>query len=340
MMSNILLRQRRRHRMSNLGTLKAKGGAVDAVRILVVAVCCFGLGCSSSAGHVAKPTPTIVVLEPGVEPRQRVRYEPALDLVEEVEATTKLRISNTFTNTTLDTGQRLADLPSNVIRGRLRVTGRSPEGHALVSFAVEDVRTLEDVVDPALRHRVDAQVRRLKDARATWRMLPSGELTDVSVEMPNAPGAIRDRISALSDGFEEMFVRFPEADIGVGAIWQIASETKASGVTWTRKATYTLRELTDGQAIVDVSVALRAPSQTLRVEPNATTRMTSGTGTTSGQAFVPRHGLVISGSSTATTETNFLIVRGRLRIASTIRTEMLSSAKRIDTAADRGAPSP
>jgi hypothetical protein len=280
------------------------------------------------------------VLEPGAEPRQRVRYEPAPGLVEELETSTKVRVSNTFTNTTLNTGQRLADMPTYVIRGRLQVTGLSPEGHTLVSFAVEQARTLEDVVDPSIRRRADAQLLRLKDAHATWQLLPSGELTNVHVDMPDAPSATRDRLSAISDSFDEMFVRFPEADIGVGAIWQIESEMKTSGVIWTRKATYTLRGLTDGQAIVDVSVAMRAGSQTLRVEPKATTRLTSGEATTSGQVLVPRHGLVVSGSSTSTTETNFLIIRGRLRISSTLRSEAYSSAQRIGPANDAAARTP
>lgn len=288
-------------------------------------------GCSARS-DVAKPTPSIEVIEPGAEPRQRLRYEPAPGLSEEVETSTKVRVSNIFTNTTLETGQRNADFPTSVIRGRLQVTGLSREGHALVSFAVEDVRSLDDVVDPRMRQMVDAQAQRLKGARSTWRLLPNGELLDIKVEMPNAPAAMRNRISVLSDAFDEMFVRFPEADVGVGAIWQIESQRKVSGVTWKRKATYTLRELTDGQAIVDVSVAMRAPSQELRVEPNATTTLKSGEGTASGQAFVPRRGLVISGSSQTTTEANFLIVRRRLRITSTLRTELFSSVKRIDAA--------
>lgn len=141
---------------------------------LFAAIC---VACSCSSGtRVVKPTPTIVVLEPGAEPRQRLRYDPAPGLTEEVETSTKVRIANTFTTTTLETGQRNADFPTSIIRGRLHVSGRSPEGHALVSFAVEDVRTLEDVVDPRMRQMVDAQAHQFKNARSTWRLLPSGEL--------------------------------------------------------------------------------------------------------------------------------------------------------------------
>jgi hypothetical protein len=296
----------------------------------VIASLIFVCGCSARADSVAKPVPTVVVLEPGAEPRQRLRYEPAPGLAEEVETSTKLRITNTFTNTVLETGQRSADYPTSVIRGRLQVTGQSAEGHALVSFAVEDVRTLGDVVDPRLRQRVDEELHRLRGVQAAFRLLPTGELADVKVDAPNASQEIRERVSSLASSLDEMFVRFPEADIGIGATWQIETHSTISGVKWTKKATYQLRELTDGQATVDVSVAMRAASQALRVEPNRTTTLESGEGTTSGQAFVPRHGLVTSGSSQTTTEASLLIVDRHLRISSTVRTEMLSAVKRLD----------
>lgn len=294
--------------------------------------------CSSGASHVAKPTPTIVVLEPGAEPRQRVRYEPAVGLAEEVETTTKVRVTNTFTNTVLETGKRDEDFPTLIIRGRLQVTGRSPEGHALVSFAVESVRSLDDVVDPRMRKVADVQARSLKDAHMTARLLPTGALADVKVDMPNAPPALRKTVSGMSESLDEMFARFPEADIGIGAVWQVETSSTVSGVTWTKKATYTLRDLTDGQATVDVSMAMRAGSQNLRVEPNATTTLTSGDGTSSGQAFVPRRGLVTTATAQTTTEANLLIVRGHLRISSTLRTEIISAVKRIDAAPESSQP--
>jgi hypothetical protein len=293
----------------------------------LIAALAFASGCSTRGERVAKPAPIVVVLEPGAEPRQRLRYEPTPGLSEEVEASTKLRITNTFTNTVLETGQRSADYPTTVIRGRLQVTGRSPEGDALLSFAVEDVRTLGDVVDPRVRQQVDAELQRLRGAHASFRLLPTGELADVKLDIRNTP---QERVSRLASSFDEMFVRFPQADIGIGGTWQIETHATISGVKWTKKATYTLRELTDGQATVDVSIAMRAASQALRVEPNATTTLESGEGSTSGQAFVPRHGLVTSGSSQTTTEASFLIVRRHLRISSTVRTETLSAVKRID----------
>ena len=289
-----------------------------AVARFSLAAAVWVVACSSRPGHVSRPTPTIVVIEPGAEPRQRVRYEPAPGLVERIETSAKVRITNNFTNTVLQDGRRVADYPTIITRGRLEVTGRSPEGDALVSFATEDVHTLEDVVDPKLRRAVNAQLWRYKGARGTWRLLPTGQIEDVKIEPP------------IEIPIKEMFVQFPDADIGVGAIWQIESEITVDSVTWIGKATYTLRELTDGQAVVDVSVARRAPSQDLRVEPNLTTKLTSGTGTISGLAFVPRRGLVLSGSFEGTSEANFLIVQGHLRISSTLRTETFSSTKRIE----------
>lgn len=300
-------------------------------RLLAVAAICMSCSCSSTARRIARPTTTVVVLEAGAEPRQRLQYDPPPGVVEEIETTTKVRVARAFTNTRMNTGYSIAALPTMIIRGRLHVTGRSANGHALVSFAVDDVRTLDDIVDPAPRQIVDGRTHGLKNARVRWRLLPTGEVADITVDLPNTPNATRDRVLALAGLFEEMFVRFPEVDLGVGAIWRVESNVTTLGVTWTRRASYTLRALTDGQAVVDVSVTMAASSQDLRVEPNATTTFTSGTGTIHGQAFVPRSGLIISGSSQATIESNFSTVRRRARIKSTVRTENISSTKRIDS---------
>jgi hypothetical protein len=191
------------------------------------------------------------------------------------------------------------------------------------------------VVDPHVRQQVDAEVQRLRGAHATMRLTPTGQVADVKVDVPNAPRAQQERVARVASSFDEMFVQFPEADIGVGGTWQIETHSTIAGVKWTKKATYTLRELTDDQATVDVSIAMRAASQALRVEPNATTTLESGEGSTTGQAFVPRHGLVTPGSSQTTTETSFLIVNRHLRISSTVRSEALSAIKRMDRPRER-----
>ncbi len=63
------------------------------------------------------------------------------------------------------------------------------------------------------------------------------------------------------------------------------------------------------------------------VEPNASTRLTSGTSNMSAKLSVPLQGLVATGASRGTIETNFAILRGRQRITATIQAETLFSVK-------------
>lgn len=285
------------------------------------------LACSSGAQRLARPQPTIELIAPGAEPRERIRYAPPLGATERVETSIKLRVATTFTNTVLETGRRNADYPTIILKGRLEVTGTTPAGDALVAYVVEDASMLEDVVDPAMLQAMGRYVARMKGIRGSWRMTPIGMILDADFQ--SAPGT-RGRYPVVRDSLDDMALVFPDAPIGLGASWQVTSRHTRSGITSERKATYTLRELTEGQAIVDASIITRAPSQALRVEPNATTTLKSASGSVTAQLLVPRRGLAVAGSAESRVEINLSIVRKRLRITSTVLTETWTTAKRLE----------
>ena len=295
-------------------------------RVLVLAI---AVGCGSQAPHVAKPEPSITVVDVGAEPRRLLRYELTPDATERMELTSKIRMRTAFTNTVLETGQSSADFPTIKNVNLIMVTSLGADGLASVRSEVENITVLDDVVDPALRARTEADVAQLKGSRVSWRMTPSGRISDVAVEAPNASPSRRNRLSNLADAVRETSVMFPAAAIGIGATWQVTSEHSSAGVTWNRTATYRLKALTDSSATIDAQFVMRAPSQALSVEPNASTKLTSGTSNANGELIVPLRGLVATGSAQGTSEMNLLIVRGRLRITSTVQTETLLSVKPV-----------
>jgi hypothetical protein len=101
----------------------------------------------------------------------------------------------------------------------------------------------------------------------------------------------------------------------------VTSKVRAAEVRWNRVATYRLVALTESTATVDVSISMRAGSQPIRVEPNATTRLTSGKSSVTGQLVIPLHGVVATGSLQQTSELSLQSVRRLLRVQSTTRTE-------------------
>jgi hypothetical protein len=307
------------------------------VRALLI-VTAFACGGSQNGAHVAKPEPSITVVGAGAEPRQRIRYELTAHSPERVEMTFKLRMNTAFTNTVLQSGHRSVDFPTLRYVARSEVSTLTPAGDAVVTFELEEGTVLDDVVDPAIRKLAIAEVAFMKGSRGSWRRTPSGRISDIAFDAPNASSSARNLISTIADSTHETAVVFPDTAIGVGARWQVTSQQSSSGVQWSRTVTYELKSLTDSVATIDAQMVMHAPSQALSVEPNATTKLTSGSGNATAELIVPLHSLIATTTARQTSETNLLIVRGHLRITSTILTEILSSVKPLAVASTGNEP--
>src|SRR5262249_48780817 len=200
---------------------------------------------------------------------------------EHVETQLKLRIATAFTNTVLETGHQNLDLPT--VRQTSRVDVGAPDATgAHVTITVEAVDVLDDMTDPAVKARVVKEAGETVGHHESYRMDPSGAITE-----PQVDAKTRGEAAQLADLLQQSAVVFPVGEIGVGAIWQQASDHTFSGVRWHRVMKYTLEAVTDTTATIGAEVVMTAESQALRVEPNATTRLTSGKATSTLHAVVP-----------------------------------------------------
>lgn len=129
-------------------------------------------------------------------------------------------------------------------------------------------------------------------------------ISEVAVDPSDASRQPANRVANVAESMRASSVVFPDEPVGVGATWDVMSRMTISGIMWDRKTTYILRALDDSTASVDASVVMRASSQALRVEPNASTRLTSATASSSAELTVPLRGLVTTGASRGTSEAN------------------------------------
>lgn len=93
-----------------------------------------------------------------------------------------------------------------------------------------------DVPDPKARQTVEAEVAALRRTERRYRLTPSGIEAD----------GTKDAAGAGVD------IRFPDAPIGMGAVWRVTSTYAIKGVKFNRTAIYHLRGLDDATATVDV----------------------------------------------------------------------------------------
>lgn len=241
--------------------------------------------------------------------------------MEHVELELKVRSTSATTNTVLETSRRVFDAPTVRQIVRLEVSAIMPNGDALVSATTESATVLDDVIDPRVRDRIEAELAVSQRTRQSWRMRPSGTIADVVTRHPRLQGAALARFSNLGD-MHEISPILPDTPVGIGASWEVRAQTSLAGIRWERAETSRLTALTDSTATIERQVTLTAPSQALSVEPNATTRLTSGTITATASLVVPLRGLAVTGTSHAVTEANLLVVRGHLRISSAVQNEV------------------
>lgn len=208
-----------------------------ALRVVVLIACACG-----GSQRPGATEPELVVLEPGAEPRQQLRYAPLPGTSQRVEIDVKVRLDSTFTNTVLEQGHTAADSPT--VRSTLRLTSQPVQGErdVEVRFVTEDVTVLDDTTDPRLRKRVEAVASGAKGARGSWRVSPSGRITAVDVAVsPDTSATMRRQLATLRETIETSSLPYPDVPIGIGARWRATQSQRRANATWTTSATYTLR---------------------------------------------------------------------------------------------------
>jgi hypothetical protein len=300
---------------------------------LFITILLLGCGCSATAHHSSKQDLAIVVLNAGAAPRHRLRYQPILRCPERVEMEMKIRIATKFANSALETGNRSAEFPTIRVAERVEALSLNGRGNAVVTSQIEEVLVLDDVGDPAIRVFAEQTARALKGLRMSYELSSTGRVLLSSTDMGSAAGAVRDQVSRLRDLSQEARVLFPDVEIGIGAQWQVTYRQSSRGIIWDRTVTYRLRGLADSTAKVDADVKMRAEPQALSVEPNATTRITSGAATARAQLSVPLRGLVMTSTTRGTTELNFLIMKRRLQTSWTNITDVTFSMRPLGNVA-------
>lgn len=257
-------------------------------------------------------TQSFTLLEPGAEPRSVVRYETEPGTARNA-FTYKQRTTTKYENTVMEEGRTDIDLPAIRAISFVTATGVSPAGDADLNIVVADAHVLDDVVDPRMRTVARRAAREMHGKRSQLTRASSGQLMNVE-----APDGLEDVIRASA-------LVFPHEPIGIGARWSRTTSIEVNKVRWYETTTFTLRDRTSDSVTIDVASEFRAGDQALHAEPNATTRLTGGTGRGSGHFVIPLRGLAVRGKADETRTMKVLITRGHTRIAAEITSELFLS---------------
>lgn len=275
-------------------------------RVLVIAV----LACGGTQHPAPKPT-VVTVQNAGAEPRRLLRFGLPQEAVEQFEMDVKTRTTAAMTNTVLETGRGLIDLPT------VRVVGQYSIRDGKVTESIADATALEDVIDPTVRKSLRPVLRAYKRMSASWRQSPSGARSEITVQ----PTRSAELATAATQSLEATAVVFPDTPLGLGATWTQQAQIDLGGVRFDRTATYQLTALDDTKATVSITAHTTAPSQTLSVDPNNTYELTHATRDEVGEIKIAFDRIVATETLHVTSDISLSIVRRQLRLSSTVQSD-------------------
>lgn len=226
---------------------------------------------SGLAGVAFAGERSVEVLDRGRGERQALRYAPTAG------ETQLARVSlNLSTKMTIAGVQVPLDLPTIATTVAASVSAVAEDGDITYDYTVRDITIgTPDTPEPIAAPMRD-QVKAMVGTRATVRISPSGEIRSSSFEVP--PSAPPDLLVQLQKSLRDAGTPLPTEPVGVGARWRLTDQLDDRGMLIERVTTYTVRDLSERTATLDVTVTAIAASTELRdpsLPPGTTASLTS-----------------------------------------------------------------
>jgi hypothetical protein len=243
--------------------------------------------------------PSVKLLAAGASPKRALRYKFKAGVTEYLAMDLKMAM-------TMSIGDKVAPragLPTVRTTMKIDATELTPEGDLRCAFAAEKIEVLKDTpLDPKAREAFEGELAGLVGMRGKARVSPRGVATEADFELP--PGAspkLRSQMDSMRDAIRQMYVPFPEEEVGRGAKWEVTSRVPLSGALMDTKLVYTLTRAGPDGASADVETSLSAspnqPMQVAELPPGASATLESLSGKGAGKASPSFARLVGTGSN-------------------------------------------
>lgn len=212
----------------------------------------------------ADPTATaadereVVLLDPGAEPRERIRYRP--------EPGERVALVETTTTDVELPGPAASPgtvgVPKTRVESEVVIRGVEPDGTMLWTLTVTDVEGGPGAASSSSPDPVGRAVEGRTSARGLDASLPEDGPKEVLVV-----GPARDSNVVLGGG--QFTVPLPEEPVGVGARWKVPGVLRQLGMQVAGTGIYELVAREEGRLEIAVSFAMTAPAQDLPLPEGA-----------------------------------------------------------------------
>jgi hypothetical protein len=211
----------------------------------------------------AKPTqqrPIVELLSIGAEPRQLLRFKPALKSKQIGSMIMKMDMGLSIAGKAAPRNK----VPATVMTFETTVKQIDPNGNIHYQFRYTQADLVGDSsVPPAALKELRAQLQNLKGISGTVVVDNRGQTQLGKFDLPQRlDSKAKLTLKQISRSVEQLSAPLPEPAIGLGAKWRVTTSPTIGGIRLTQSATYELIKLQDDRATLKVAIAQQAPPPT------------------------------------------------------------------------------
>jgi hypothetical protein len=228
-----------------------------------------------------KPTPTapaapnppiqtqVELLDPGVEPRQELRFQPTVNDRETAVMVLKMEMGMSLGGSQLVK----VKVPTNVITTNMRIAKVEDNGDIHAQFSYSDVRVLADEgVPPELVGIMRSQMKQLTGLKGDFVVDRQGKPKSANFVLPaGIDPTVKQTLDQFSSSLNQLSFILPAEPIGAGAKWRGTTTLNINGINLTQIATFKLTSIQDNVANLDVAIEQKAAEQQLSLPGLGTT---------------------------------------------------------------------
>ena len=218
---------------------------------------------SRTEGIAESEAPQVTVLEPGEEPRTKLRYkfqpDAGYDMVMEMSMTMVMELAGQK--------QPKSKVPATRTTMSMQNTEITSEGNLIYEFELTKSEVLAGEGDnPLLVQQMQAQLGASKGISGSATITPRGITLDAKIDVPaNVTPQLRSTMNSLRQSMNQMSAPLPEEAVGLGAVWKIEMPIQMPQMKLHQTAIYKLVKIDGDVVSFDVTLTQTAPPQQMKL---------------------------------------------------------------------------
>jgi hypothetical protein len=226
----------------------------------------------------------VKLVEPGAEPRHKLRYKWKANQKETLVVEMKKRVS-------AEAGpekQPEQALPTTKYTITTEGKSVSPEGDLAYGFTLESVDIAGDGMNPQMLAAIKKELDSIKGTQGQGVISSRGIVKDAGFKLEQRPKSdvTMQLLQQISITVRDLVPPLPEEDVGKGGKWE-RSSLQDVGAKVNQKETYTLKDMQGDLLTLDVLTVQSAGAQPFQGgPPGANVKMESATGRGTGTSWI------------------------------------------------------